>query len=103
MASFPLGTFSVNVFGTAVLGMAWVLAHVPLGGTVGCQVLQGVEDGFCGCLTTVSTWVAELSALRRRHAYAYGAVSVGVSLAVLVIIMGGLRWTRGFGELLCTH
>lgn len=103
VASFPLGTFSVNVFGTAVLGMAWVLAHVPLGGTVGCQVLQGVEDGFCGCLTTVSTWVTELSALRRRHAYLYGAVSVGVSLAVLVVIMGGLRWTRGFGELLCTH
>jgi fluoride ion exporter CrcB/FEX len=103
VASFPLGTFSVNVFGTAVLGMAWVLAHVPLGGTVGCQVLQGVEDGFCGCLTTVSTWVAELNALRRRHAYVYGAVSVAVSLAVLVIIMGSLRWTRGFGELLCTH
>ena len=100
-ASFPLGTFVVNVAGTAVLATAWVLAHVPLGGVVGCQVLQGVEDGFCGCLTTVSTWVAELAALRRRHAYVYGASSVLVALAFAVAIMGGLRWSDGFAPLLC--
>ncbi|RGP80206.1 hypothetical protein FLONG3_1740 [Fusarium longipes] len=46
MASFPIGTFSANVLGTMVLGMAWDLAHVPLGGIIGCQVLQGIEDGF---------------------------------------------------------
>ncbi|KAL1635075.1 hypothetical protein SLS58_010415 [Diplodia intermedia] len=81
--SFPLGTFAVNVFGTAALGMAFDLQHVPLddsnaasasmvgGGRLGCQVLEGVMDGFCGCLTTVSTWVAELSGSSRlRHANA---------------------------------
>ncbi|KAH9886095.1 CrcB-like protein-domain-containing protein [Xylariomycetidae sp. FL2044] len=108
-ASFPLGTFAVNVGGTAVLGMAWDLAHSPAsdggggGGVIGCQVLQGIEDGFCGCLTTVSTWVAELTALRRRHAYVYGGTSVLVSLAVLVAIMGGLRWSNGFTGLQCLH
>ncbi|KAI8960382.1 CrcB-like protein-domain-containing protein [Daldinia sp. FL1419] len=101
--SFPLGTFSVNILGTAVLGMAWDLAHAPLGGVVGCQVLQGVEDGFCGCLTTVSTWVAELTALQRRHAYIYGATSVVVAMACMVGIMGGLRWTDGFSALACLH
>ena len=39
IASFPLGTFVVNIFGTAILGMSWDLQHVPLGGVVGCQVL----------------------------------------------------------------
>ncbi|OIW33472.1 hypothetical protein CONLIGDRAFT_557601, partial [Coniochaeta ligniaria NRRL 30616] len=101
IASFPLGTFTVNVFGSIVLAMAWALAHVPLGGVVGCQVLQGIEDGFCGCLTTVSTWVAELSSLRRRHAYTYGTASVLVALAFMVAIMGGLRWSDGFAELRC--
>lgn len=101
--SFPLGTFTVNVFGTAVLGICWDLQHVPLGGVLGCQILQGIEDGFCGCLTTVSTWVSELSALRRRHAWTYGAASVLVSFGVMVLIMGGLRWTEGFAELKCTH
>ncbi|KAI0156693.1 CrcB-like protein-domain-containing protein [Hypoxylon sp. FL1284] len=103
LTSFPLGTFAVNIFGTAVLAMAWDLAHVPFGAVVGCQVLQGIEDGFCGCLTTVSTWVAELTALRRRHAYVYGGASVAVALACMVVIMGSLRWTDGFSSLECKH
>lgn len=102
VASFPLGTFAVNVLGTGILGMAWDIAHVPVGGAVGCQVLQGVEDGFCGALTTVSTWVAELSSLRRRHAYTYGTASVVASIALLIAIMGGLRWSDGFSALLCS-
>lgn len=103
IASFPLGTFAVNVLGTAILAMSWDIAHVPLGGVLGCQILQGIEDGFCGCLTTVSTWVAELAALRRLHAYVYGTASVLVSLALAVAIMGGLLWSRGFEPLLCVH
>lgn len=108
--SFPVGTFVVNIFGTIILGMAWNLQHAPLGslggriggGLAGCQVLQGVMDGFCGCLTTVSTWVLELTSLRRRHAYIYGVASVGVALAFMTIIMGSLRWTRGFADPVCS-
>jgi CrcB protein len=103
ISSFPLGTFAANISGTAILGMSWDLQHVPLGGVVGCQVLQGIEDGYCGCLTTVSTWVSELTALRRRHAYKYGAASIVTGLCFLVVIMGSLRWTRGFSEMLCIH
>ncbi|TVY93347.1 Fluoride export protein [Lachnellula willkommii] len=103
IASFPLGTFVVNIFGTAMIGMAYDLQRVPLGGVIGCQVLQGIEDGFCGCLTTVSTWVSELSSLRRRHAYKYGATSVIVALCFLIVIMGSMQWTRGFSKLQCTH
>ncbi|KAI6087217.1 CrcB-like protein-domain-containing protein [Hypoxylon rubiginosum] len=103
LPSFPLGTFAVNVLGTMFLAMAWDFAHAPFGGVIGCQVLQGVEDGFCGCLTTVSTWVAELTALRRRHAYMYGGASVAVALGCMVVIMGSLRWTDGFSSLMCKH
>lgn len=101
--SFPLGTFFCNAFGTMVLGMSWDFQHVPLGGHVGCQVLQGIESGFCGCMTTVSTWVSELSALKKKYAYRYGIVTVSVALGTLVCIMGGLKWTRGFSEVKCTH
>lgn len=103
IASFPLGTFVVNMFGTVILGMCYDLQHVPIGGVVGCQVLQGIMDGFCGCLTTISTWVAELSSLRRNHAYRYGAASVVVALCFLIVIVGSLQWTKGFREMLCTH
>ncbi len=101
LKSFPLGTFAVNILGTALEGMLYDLQHVPLGGRVGCQVLQGAMDGFCGCLTTVSTWVAELKALRLKHAYLYGVASVGVGLGTMVIIMGSLQWTHGFKNPSC--
>ncbi|KAF2468981.1 uncharacterized protein BDR25DRAFT_304873 [Lindgomyces ingoldianus] len=103
ISSFPLGTFCVNIFGTAVLGMAFDLQHVRLdstglagGGRVGCQVLQGIMDGFCGALTTVSTWITELNGLRRGHSYVYGTVSVVSGLGILVIVMGSVRWTVGW-------
>lgn len=102
VASFPVGTFVANVFGTAMLGMCWDIAHVPVGGVIGCQVLQGIEDGFCGCLTTISTWVAELSSLRRKHAYIYGTASVVSALVLMIAIMGGLRWSEGFSGPMCS-
>ncbi|OAL46345.1 hypothetical protein IQ07DRAFT_590510 [Pyrenochaeta sp. DS3sAY3a] len=106
--SFPLGTFAVNIFGTAVLGMAYDLQHVPLRGTgavggsiIGCQVLQGIMDGFCGALTTVSTWILELDTLKRRHAYVYGGFSVLAGLCLLIIIMGSVKWTVGWHGIIC--
>ena len=108
--NFPLGTFAVNVFGTAVLGMSYDLQHVPLGqgynsgiggGLVGCQVLQGIEDGFCGCLTTVSTWVAEMDVLTKGRAYVYGIASVAGGLGILVIVMGSVRWGLGWEQAIC--
>ncbi|OSS44827.1 hypothetical protein B5807_10616 [Epicoccum nigrum] len=104
--SFPLGTFACNMFGTAVLGMAYDLQRVAIGGVtgggiVGCQVLQGIEDGFCGALTTVSTWMVELDTLRRVRAYVYGASSVAVGLSVMVVIMGSVRWSVGWEGVVC--
>lgn len=69
---------------------------------MGCQVLQGVQDGFCGCLTTISTWVLELTSLRRKHAYTYAGMSVSVGLAFLVAIMGSLIWSRGISPVACS-
>jgi fluoride ion exporter CrcB/FEX len=99
---FPLGTFVVNILGTMVLGMCFDLQHArQVVGVIGCQVLTGVMDGFCGCLTTVSTWVAELHALNRRHAYRYGVASIGLGLAMLVAIVGSMRWSIGIKIPVC--
>ncbi|KAI5806971.1 CrcB-like protein-domain-containing protein [Geopyxis carbonaria] len=84
---FPLGTWGVNVGGTAVLAAVTVGRGVD-GGLVGCELLRGVGDGFCGCLTTVSTFVLELRGLRLRQAYVYGAASVAAAGAVMVLILG---------------
>lgn len=103
VSSFPMGTFAANIFGTCVLGMCYDLQMSSLGvEIISCQVLQGVMDGFCGALTTVSTWVLELDTLRLRHAYIYGACSLFVGVGFITAIMGGLRWTSGFNAPTCT-
>lgn len=104
--NFPLGTFVANVFGTLVLGMAWDLAHArsigaSLTGGNACAVLLGVQEGFCGCLTTVSTWVLEINGLGRKWGWLYGSISVAVSLAGMIIVMGSMGWTIGFAEPVC--
>lgn len=100
---FPMGTFTANIIGTVVQATCYVLQHsdsvVTKGESVdadACTVLEGLMQGFCGCLTTVSTWVAELNGLRRRHAWFYGLTSVAVALAFQVVIMGTVLWTKGF-------
>lgn len=113
---FPLGTFAVNMFGTMIEAMCYDLQHTDQIGAstvavmpgaltsiyTSCQVLQGVMDGFCGSITTVSTWVAELNGLgRRRSAYLYGAMSVALGLGLMVVIMGSVLWTKGFNQPLC--
>lgn len=106
--SFPLGTFAVNMLGTAILGMCYDIQHVGVGimgmtggGRVGCQVLQGLMDGFCGCLTTVSTWVAEINSLRLKHAYMYAIASTAGGLCLLIAIMGSVRWSTGWSQPAC--
>lgn len=106
--NFPWGTFIANVFGTYVLGMAWDLQHTRAIGAVAgignpnvCAILYGVQEGFCGCLTTVSTWVNELSGIKTSSAWRYGLVSVSVSFAGMVAIMGSVGWTIGFANPVC--
>ncbi|KAL2760961.1 hypothetical protein ACRALDRAFT_2094483 [Sodiomyces alcalophilus JCM 7366] len=99
--TFPVGTLAANVLGTVVLGMVYDLIYAPVGGVLGCQVLRGIDDGFCGCLTTVSTWIAEMNAVRGKRAVTYGVVSVSAAFSFLIIIMGGMRWGHGFATPLC--
>ena len=101
VSGFPLGTFTANVLGTTLLGMFWDLTHLDDKGLAGCQVLTSLQDGFCGPLTTVSTWVLELTTLKRANAYIYGGASVLMSFIMLVIIMGSLRWSQGFELATC--
>lgn len=100
--SFPLGTFLANVLGTCVLATVLDLQHTHTGQLLSsCQILQGIADGFCGGLTTVSTWVLELDGLARRHAYLYAIVSVGVAASCMVAISGPVRWTQHPWEAQC--
>jgi CrcB protein len=54
---------------------------------------MGIIIGFCGCLTTMSTFVKELSYMRLKRAVAYLLLSCIPSLGVVALIVEGFdRW-----------
>ena len=89
MKKIPLGTMTANVIGTGLLGVFHVLqnkhSHVS---PHACSTLQGLIDGFCGTLTTVSTFAVELNVMKgSRYAWMYGGLSIVISQLLLVVII----------------
>ncbi|EJD01122.1 uncharacterized protein FOMMEDRAFT_158255 [Fomitiporia mediterranea MF3/22] len=90
---FPLGTFVANVSGTALIGVFHVLMRTPhLPSPNACAILQGLMDGYCGCLTTISTFAVEVGALRTKRAWLYVLLSWGASQILLLVILGSAWW-----------
>ncbi|KAI8062036.1 CrcB-like protein-domain-containing protein [Thamnidium elegans] len=92
---FPIGTFSANIFGTAVLAALTLIQSGVYVIPIGCDVIQGLADGYCGCLTTISTFTVELTSLAKRHAYFYGLLSVVIAQCCMFIILGSYIWSQG--------
>jgi CrcB protein len=83
---FPWGTFTVNVAGSLVLGLLTGLAtghHVPG------PVSLAVGPGFCGALTTYSTFGYESLRLFEDGARLFATLNVVLSLVVgLAVALG---------------
>ena len=89
----PLGTLTANSLGTGLLGMLRVLQGKPTPVSQNtCAILQGLGDGYCGCLTTVSTFAAEVMALKEWKAWFYVAVSWTIGQLLLLIIFAPSYW-----------
>ncbi|WP_067486273.1 fluoride efflux transporter CrcB [Actinomadura hibisca] len=73
-SSFPWGTFTVNVTGSALLGF---LAALPADPTV--TALAGT--GFCGALTTYSTFSYETLRLAEDGVRTYAILNAVISVA----------------------
>lgn len=75
---FPWGTFTVNIVGSVILGL---LAGAVTASAVpdSMQLLVGV--GFCGALTTYSTFSYETLRLREDGATFYAVANVVISVA----------------------
>lgn len=65
-----MGTFLANILGTLLLAIMVLLSRfvVDYSDVSSQAVISGVVQGFCGCLTTVSTYVAELDTLAQMGA-----------------------------------
>jgi CrcB protein len=84
------GTLAVNVAGSALFGFLLGLAEVPG------WVLALVGTGFCGTLTTYSTFGADVVRLRGRRrtrtaaVYLVGTLVLGVGAAAAAYGLAGL-------------
>ncbi|HEX2210920.1 MAG TPA: fluoride efflux transporter CrcB, partial [Longimicrobium sp.] len=79
--AFPWHTFAVNVFGSLLVGV--VLAAVPARDPDHLRALLAV--GFCGGLTTFSTFGYETVALLQARAYGVALAYAGGSFAVALL------------------
>ncbi|MET8627212.1 fluoride efflux transporter CrcB [Kitasatospora sp. NPDC004669] len=75
---FPWGTFTVNVFGCLALGL---LTGAVAAGAASSHVQLLVGTGFCGALTTYSTFSYETLRLAESGAVRYAVANVAGSLA----------------------
>ena len=62
----PIGTFCVNIMGALLLTLLLVLSAESEDPRYETLVIEAMTKGFCGCLSTVSSFVAELFGLRRQ-------------------------------------
>jgi CrcB protein len=86
---FPWGTWCVNLGGSFLLGL---LATGLAEGGVSASVVAGLGSGFCGALTTYSTFGYETFRLLEDGSRAYALMNVVGSIVggVVAAVAGGL-------------
>ncbi|CCF58264.1 hypothetical protein KAFR_0E01100 [Kazachstania africana CBS 2517] len=108
--TFPIGTFIANIFATLVLSIITLVTHgkqhfhsaIPVAHSkTACRVATALGTGFCGCLSTISTFINEAYKLPFRSMLVYYFVSIFVGYCIVVITLGSYAWTRGLTNSVC--
>ncbi|PON80853.1 camphor resistance CrcB family protein [Trema orientale] len=95
----PFGTLIANVSAACLIAsLATVMKAVN---TKTCDIIAGgIQFGVSGCLSTVSTFIAEFNAMREsKHpwrAYAYAMITICLSFGLGTLIYSVPVWTKGY-------
>jgi CrcB protein len=73
--TFPIGTLSINLIGSFVLGL--IIRYATGSTVVSPEVRGALTIGFCGAFTTMSTFSYETMALLRDRDYWYAGLYMG--------------------------
>ncbi|KAB1205370.1 hypothetical protein CJ030_MR7G010689 [Morella rubra] len=95
----PFGTIIANVSAACI--MAALSTVTKAVNTQNCDtVVSGIQLGFLGCLSTVSTFIAEFNAMRESNhpwrAYAYALITICFSFGLGTLIYSVPVWTKGY-------
>ncbi|WCJ44606.1 camphor resistance CrcB family protein [Euphorbia peplus] len=95
----PFGTLVANVCAACVMAALATLKKAV--DTKNCNTIAtGIQLGFLGCLSTVSTFIAEYHAMeessRPWRASVYGLTTILVSFGLGILIYAVPVWTRGY-------
>lgn len=101
---FPSGTLLANVLGCSLISIMYLLLlgyknsdDLLINNKVHQFILKGFASGFCGSLTTMSSFVNELYNLENplfQHTYFWATFTP--CFIVILLIDGSYAWTRGF-------
>ena len=98
--AIPPGTLAANLIGGYIIGMA--LALFTTYAAIAPEWRLFVITGFCGGLTTFSTFSAEVAGLLQRGQALWALAEVGAHVAAsLVMTFAGMAtvfWARGFAS-----
>ncbi|MFO1298583.1 MAG: fluoride efflux transporter CrcB [Rubrivivax sp.] len=88
----PPGTLAANLLGAFIIGMA--LAWIAGSPAVSPEWRLLITTGFCGGLTTFSTFSAEVFTLLQQGRLAWAALAVGVHVggSLLLTLAGYAAW-----------
>lgn len=100
---FPTGTLMANILGSSFIAILQLLIHGLQGdghrlisNTVHQFVLNGFSTGFCGSLTTMSSFVNELYNLDYPlYQHIYFWCTFMPCFLIVLLIDGSYDWTRG--------
>ncbi|XP_008781470.1 uncharacterized protein LOC103701252 [Phoenix dactylifera] len=95
----PIGTLSANILAACLMAALATISKAV--NTKRCSiVVSGIQFGFLGCLSTVSTFIAEVFAMwqsgHRGRAYAYTAITILPSFVLGTLIYSVPVWTKHY-------
>ena len=90
--TLPFGTLAANLIGGYIIGLA--IAFFSLAPGIAPEWRLAIVTGFCGGLTTFSTFSAEVVTLLQegRLAWAVGAISIHVAGSLFMTLAGMASW-----------
>ncbi|XVF39394.1 hypothetical protein PTKIN_Ptkin01aG0031300 [Pterospermum kingtungense] len=95
----PIGTLIANVSAATIMAALSIVEKLVNSKNFD-TVATAIQLGFLGCLSTVSTFIAEFNAMREsKHpwrAYVYAIITMGISFVFGILIYNVPVWTKGF-------